>query len=102
MPTRELTERDRVEILLVFGAEIKTVRGARGDDPGTPGIRVTAGYDDGTVLLEAVGFEPAWSGDALRAMDEAVDACYAAGLHVYMAPFYMTDLHARIVRRRPA
>ena len=47
-----------VAVLLVYGAEIKAARA------GQPGVRVTAGYHDGSVLLEAVGFECATTGTA--------------------------------------
>lgn len=93
MPIRELTERDRVEILLVFGAEIKTSRN------GSPGIRVTAGYHDGTVLLEAVGFDT--DGEAQQAITEATWACWAAGMGTRTAPRCMSTHRARLVWRNP-
>lgn len=80
-----------VEILLVYGAEIRVARGGR------PGIRVTAGYHDGTVLLEAVGFPACTEGVA--AIREAHKACVAAGLDVKLAPPRMSNHPARIVRR---
>lgn len=89
-----------VTVLLVYGAEIKTARAPQGDDPGQPGIRVTAGYHAGAVLLEAVGFEPAWSGEALATLDEAVRACQDAGLEVRMPPHRMSNHPARVVNRR--
>ncbi len=93
MPQRELTERDRVELLLVFGAKIKPSR------EGRPGIRVTAGYHDGSVLLEAVGFPS--GGAANVAICEAAQACLDAGLVVQFAPHRMSNFPARVVRRRP-
>lgn len=85
-----------LNVLLVFGAKIKTARWGR------PGIRVTAGHPDGGVMIESVGFSPAWSGAALVALDEAVRACNDAGLVVQMPPQGRSRLPARVIRRRPA
>lgn len=94
-PQRELTERDRVELLLTFGAKIKTSR-----DDSRPGIRVVT-MSGGSVLLESVGCDPRWSGAALVALDQAAHACQAAGMHVGLAPHGLSNFPARVVRRRP-
>jgi hypothetical protein len=80
-----------VAVLLVYGAEIKVAR----DDQ--PGIRVTAGYHDGTVLLEAVGFHACT--DATRAIAEAEQVCLDAGLNVSVAPRRMSNHPARVISR---
>lgn len=84
-----------VEVLLVYGAKIKPARDGR------PGIRVTAGHPDNGVLIEAVGFSPAWSGAALVALDEAVRACKDAGLVIQMPHHSRSGNPARVIRRRP-
>lgn len=86
----KLTERG-LTVLLVYGAEIKTARA------GEPGIRVTAGYHDGTVLLEAVGFDT--EPEAHTAIAEAAQACMAAGLRVDFAPRRMSNHPARVISR---
>ena len=92
-PTGPLTA-DGVRVLLVYGASIRVSTGDQ------PGIRVTAGYPDHGVLLEAVGFSPAWSGAALVALDEAVRACKDAGLTVGVPPPGLSNFPARRVHRR--
>jgi hypothetical protein len=88
-----------VAVLLVYGAEIKVARGPRfPGDPGQPGIRVTAGYADGTVLLEAVGFPHL--GESVPAIQEADQACVDAGLDVSFAPRGRSRYPARIVSRK--
>ena len=83
-----------VKVLLVYGAHIKV---ATADQPG---IRVTAGYHDGSVLLEAVGFPDRCA--AVEATQEAATACLDAGLIVGAAPHRMSNYPARVVfRRRP-
>lgn len=93
-PTGPLTSAG-LQVLLVFGAKIKPARWGR------PGIRVTAGHPDSGVLIEAVGFYPAWSGEALVALDEAVRACKDAGLVVQMPHHSRSGYPARVIRRRP-
>lgn len=85
---------DGVRVLLVYGASIRVSTGDQ------PGIRVTAGYHNGSVLLEAVGFYPAWSGEALVALDEAVRACSDAGLVVNSPPPGLSNFPARRIHRR--
>lgn len=85
-----------LNVLLVFGAKIKPARWGR------PGIRVTAGHPDGGVVIESVGFSPAWSGAALAALDEAVRACKDAGLVVQMPHHSRSGYPARVIRRSPA
>lgn len=85
--------REGVHVLLVYGARIKMSR------EGQPGIRVTAGYHDGSVLLEAVGFNT--RGPAQIALAEAVKACEDAGLLTTVVPHRMSSFPARIIRRRP-
>lgn len=81
-----------VTVLLVYGAEIKTATADR------PGIRITAGYHDGTVLLEAVGFDNRVK--ALLAIGEADRACDDAGLERRPAPRRMSNHPASIVQRK--
>ena len=83
-----------VAVLLVYGAEIKVARNGR------PGIRVTAGYHDGTVLLEAVGFQDFERVEAVRAIREADQACVDADLDVKLVPPQMSGYPARIVSRK--
>ncbi len=94
-PTGNGLTADGVAVLLVYGAHVKISKDGR------PGIRVTAGYHDGSVLLEAVGYDPSWGGDARKAINDAHQACVDAGLIVSFAPQRMSDFQARIVRRRP-
>ena len=82
-----------MHVLLVYGAKIKLSR------EGRPGIRVTAGYSDGSVLLEAVGFDT--EGPATVAIREAADACRDAGLSVQPVPHRMSNFPARRVRKAP-
>jgi len=91
--TEPLT-REGVHVLLVYGARIKVARDGR------PGIRVTAGYHNGDVLLEAVGFDLPWCGEARQAITEAAQACEDAGLLVQIPPRRMSNYQARIVRRK--
>lgn len=90
--TEELTV-PGMHVLLVYGARIKISRN------GQPGIRVTAGYSDGSVLLEAVGFDT--EGPATVAIREAADACRDAGLCVQPVPHRMSNFPARRVRKAP-
>ena len=85
---------ESVAVLLVYGAEITVSRGGR------PGIRVTAGYHDGSVLLEAVQFDNCHT--AVKAICEAAQACLDAGLVVQFAPHRMSNYPARVVHRRAA
>ena len=81
-----------IAVLLVYGAKIEV---ARGDQPG---IRVTAGYHDGSVLLEAVGF--ACPTNAVAAIQRAHDACVDAGLDVRRPTRRTSNNPARLVWRR--
>lgn len=84
---------DGVAVLLVYGAHVKISKDGR------PGVRVSAGYHDGSVLLEAVGYELPWGGEARKALCDASQACIDAGLTVSFAPRRMSNFQARIVRR---
>lgn len=81
-----------VRILLVYGAKLRISRDGR------QGIRVSAGYHDGSVMLEAVGFNT--GGQATAAICEAAQACLDAGLGVSFAPHRMSNFPARIIRRK--
>lgn len=94
-PTGNGLTADGVAVLLVYGARIKISKDDR------PGIRVTAGYHDGSVLLEAVGYASKWDGEAVEAICDASQACLDAGLTVSFAPRRMSDFQARIVQRSP-
>jgi hypothetical protein len=83
-----------MHVLLVYGARIRIAHGDK------PGIRVTAGYSDGSVLLEAVGF--ATGGEAQVAIEEAARACKDADMIVQAVPYRLSNFPARRVRRRPA
>lgn len=85
-----------VAVLLVYGAAIRVAR------DGKPGIRITAGYHDGSVLLEAVGFDPPNGGAACDAIVRAGRACLDAGLVVHRAPHRMSNFPARVIYRRPS
>lgn len=82
-----------VEVLLVYGAKIKPSRN------GSPGIRVTAGYSDGSVLLEAVGYPT--GGQAVAAIAEAHRACEDADLVVRRSTHRLSPFPSRVVFRRP-
>jgi len=82
-----------LQVLLIFRA------GLRAANWHNPGLRVTQ-QDEG-VLVEAHGFTPAWSGEALTTLDEAVRACQDAGLDVHTPAYNRVLLPARVVRRRP-
>lgn len=82
-----------LQVLLIFRA------GLRAANWHNPGLRVTQ-QDEG-VLIEARGFTPAWSGEALTTLDEAVRACQEAGLVVQIPHHSRSGYPARTIRRRP-
>lgn len=91
--TTELLTATGLAVLLVYGAEIEPPR------DGQPGIRVAAGYHDGSVLLEAIGYPCFSTGNT--AICRAAQACIDAGLRVDFAPHRMSKGHpARIVSRK--
>lgn len=94
-PTGNGLTADGVAVLLVYGAHVKISKDGR------PGIRVSAGYHDGSILLEAVGYDLPWGGEARKALCDASQACIDAGLLVSFASRRMSNFQARIVRRRP-
>jgi hypothetical protein len=76
---------------MVYGAAIPVARA------GKAGIRITAGYRDGSVLLEAVNYAHREAGaEALR---EAERACMDAGLRVAFPPHRTSNHPARLVYR---
>lgn len=84
--------RTGLSVLLVYGAEILPPR------DGQPGIRVTGGYRNGTVLLEAVGYDS--EPEAHTAIARAAQACIAADLRVSFAPHRMSNFPARVISRK--
>lgn len=96
LPRPDQLDPTGVAVLLVYGARLKISRDGR------PGIRVTAGHHNGSVLLEAIGFDPPQGGQAASAISQAAQACRDAGLVVQLAPHRMSNWPARVVFRRPA